>query len=536
MPEPQHHDAPRTLAWRPLQRSTRLAILLALLVTASYQLFLLDPSHRGNTVLWAAMITAELITAAAAVGTWWTILAHTDRTESADVTVWRNRLRARERPPTIDVFITAYGEPVALVAATVIAARDMELEHETFVLDDGHSDELRGVCEELGVHYLRREGSEHAKAGNVNAALARTRGEMVVLLDADHVPTPTFLLQVLPHFVDPAVAFVQAPQYYDNRVNLVATGAAEAQRMFYELVCPGKNYFNAAFCVGTNVMFRRSALAEIGGIRTGSNSEDIWTSLELHRRGWKSVYVPEVLTRGLAPEEMEPFLRQQLRWASGGFEVLLRGGLFRRGGLTLDQRLQYLFTGLHYTLSIGMLIFMALPAAYLLFGLSPINVDGWTWARHYVPYLAMTFLVAWLQAGGIRGSAIVTSIAASWVHARALGTVLLRRSAAWSPTNRARRSRGNLWSVLPHACLLVLNVAALAVGLIVPADPATTYLSCFWAGLNVLLLGRIVWEGVRPRRSPTLPAGTPTASFPMVGNVALELTSPRTAHSSGVPS
>jgi cellulose synthase (UDP-forming) len=148
----------------------------------------------------------------------------------------------------------------------------------------------------------------------------------------------------------------------------------------------------------------------------------------------------------------------------------------------------------------------------------------------------MTFLVAWLQAGGIRGSAIVTSIAASWVHARALGTVLLRRSAAWSPTNRARRSRGNLWSVLPHACLLVLNVAALAVGLIVPADPATTYLSCFWAGLNVLLLGRIVWEGVRPRRSPTVPAGTPTASFPMVGNVALELTSPRTAHSSGVPS
>src|SRR5829696_4636581 len=62
MPEPQHHDAPRTLAWRPLQRSTRLAILLALLVTASYQLFLLDPSHRGNTVLWAAMIVAELIT------------------------------------------------------------------------------------------------------------------------------------------------------------------------------------------------------------------------------------------------------------------------------------------------------------------------------------------------------------------------------------------------------------------------------------------------------------------------------------------
>ena len=520
MTQHQHDSAARSLAWRPLQRSTRLAILVALLATASYQLFLLDPEHRGNTVLWVAMIVAELTIAAAAVGTWWTILAHSDQPESPDVAVWRNRLRAGERPPTIDVFITAYGEPVHLVMATAVAARDMDLAHETFVLDDGDSDALRDACAAAGVHYLRRPGSAHAKAGNVNAALRRTVGEMVVVLDADHVPDRGFLLQLLPHFVDDQVAFVQAPQYYDNRVNLVATGAAEAQRMFYELVCPGKNHFNAAFCVGTNVMFRRTALEEIGGIWTGSNSEDIWTSLELHRRGWKSVYVPQVLTHGLAPEEIEPFLKQQLRWASGGFEILLRGGLFRRGGLTLDQRLQYLFTGLHYTLSIGMLIFMSLPAAYLLFGLSPISVDGWTWATHYVPYIFMTFLVAWLQAGGIRGSAIVTSIAASWVHARALVAVVFRRRATWAATNRAGRSGGNLWSVLPHAVLMVLNAAGIVVGLTVMADPATTYLSTLWAALNVLLLGRIVWEGVRRQALHDVLDADPAPVHLLVGNVA----------------
>ena len=533
MPTAHQHERHRVLAWRPLQRSTRLAILVALLATASYQLFLLDPAHRGNTVLWGAMIAAELLTAVSAIGTWWTILAHTDHTESADVAVWRNRLRAGESPPTIDVFVTACGEPVGLIATTVAAARDMVLDHETFVLDDGDSDELRDVCEDLGVHYLRRSGSEHAKAGNVNAALARTRGEMVVILDADHVPDPAFLLQVLPHFVDPEVAFVQAPQYYGNRVNVVATGAAEAQRMFYELVCPGKNYFNAAFCVGTNVMFRRAALDELGGIWTGSNSEDIWTSLELHRRGWTSVYVPQVLTRGLAPEEMEPFLKQQLRWASGGFEILVRGRLFRRGGLTLDQRLQYLFTGLHYALSIGMLIFMALPAAYLLLGLSPINVDGWTWARHYVPYLVLTFLVAWLQAGGIRGSAIVTSIAASWVHARALVAVLFRRRATWSATHRAGSSHGNLWSVLPHAVLLVLNLTGIVVGLAVLADPATTYLCSLWAALNVLLLGRIVWEGIRRR---PVEAEDIAPAFRMTGNVARQNDLVHQPYSTGVPS
>ncbi|SDP69671.1 cellulose synthase (UDP-forming) [Klenkia soli] len=517
----------RFLAWRPLQRSTRLAILLALLATASYQMFLLDPSHRGNTWLWLAMIAAELITAAAALGTWWTILAHDDRSESADVTVWRNRLRSTETPPTIDVFITACGEPVGLIAATVRAARDMQLAHETFVLDDGDDDELQAVCADLGVHYLRRGGSLHAKAGNVNAALARTRGEMVVVFDADHVPDVDFLIQVLPHFVDPAVAFVQSPQFYDNRVNIIATGASEAQRMFYELVCPGKNHFNAAFCVGTNVMFRRAALDEIGGIWTGSNSEDIWTSLELHRRGWRSVYVPQVLSHGLAPEEIEPFLKQQLRWASGGFEILLRGKLFRRSGLTLDQRLQYLFTGLHYTLSISMLIFMALPAAYLLFGLSPINVDGWTWATHYIPYLVMTFLVAILQAGGLRGSAIVTSIASSWVHARALVAVLLRRRATWSATNASGRVGGNLWSVFPHAVLMTLNAAGIVVGFTVMADPATTYLSAFWAGLNVLLLGRIVREGLR--RGPATAVDedhTPLADAPSAEPAAVRTPGP----------
>lgn len=545
MPMDEPVDRTRFLAWRPLQRSTRLAILIALLATASYQMFLLDPSHRGNTWLWLAMITAELITAVAALGTWWTILAHDDRTESADVTVWRNRLRATETAPTIDVFITAYGEPVDLVAQTVRAARDMQLEHETFVLDDGDSDELEAVCAELGVHYLRRNGGMHAKAGNVNAALARTRGEMVVVFDADHVPHDTFLIQVLPHFIDPAVAFVQAPQYYDNRVNIVATGASEAQRMFYELVCPGKNHFNAAFCVGTNVMFRRAALDEIGGIWTASNSEDIWTSIELHRRGWKSVYVPQVLTHGLAPEQMEPFLEQQLRWASGGFEILLRGRLFRRSGLTLDQRLQYLFTGLHYTLSISMLIFMALPGAYLLFGLSPINVDGWTWATHYVPYMVMTFLVAFLQAGGIRGSAIVTSIASSWVHFRALIAVVFRRRATWSATNAAGGTRGNLWSVFPHAVVLVLNAAGIAVGLTVMADPATTYLSCFWAGLNVLLLGRIVREGLRrPADGPADPienSRDDDVLAPGVTRTALPWGTATTSqapatHSTGVPS
>jgi cellulose synthase (UDP-forming) len=496
-PQTRETGASTRQAWRPLQRSTRVAIIGALLATLFYQAFLLDPQYRGPIWLWSAMLLAEGLTAIHAIGTWWTILAHDNRDEPVDVTVWRNRLRAGAEVPSIDVLITAYGEAPELVRTTLRAARDMTLPHQTWVLDDGDSDVLQEICAQEGVGYLRRDGGKHAKAGNVNAALARTTGEYVVILDADHVPEPHFLLQVLPHFQDPDVAFVQSPQSYTNQTNLVSTGASEAQRIFYELVCPGKNHFNAAFCVGTNVMFRRAALDEIGGIATGSNSEDIWTSLELHRRGWKSIYVPQVLARGLAPVDVASYLKQQLRWASGGFEVVLRGKLFRRGtGLTIDQRLQYLFVGTHYLLSMAMLTFMLLPALYLLFALSPIRADGVTWATHYLPFQAMVLLVTWLQSGGFKGSAIVASIGAAPVHARALWATLRRKPAKWSATNQVGAGTRSLWAVMPQLALVLLNATGIVVGLIVMADPAPTWLSVAWASMIVLILGRIIVESV----------------------------------------
>jgi cellulose synthase (UDP-forming) len=504
------------LAWRPLQRSTRVAIIGALAAALFYQLFLLNPAYRGPAWLWITMLAAEGLTALHLIGTWWTILAHDDRDEPVDATVWRNRLRAHSPAPSIDVFITAYGEEPALVRRTVIAARTMDLAHRTVLLDDGDSDELRDIAAAEGVDYFRRDGGAHAKAGNVNAGLARTEGEFVVIFDADHVPDRSFLISVLPRFHDPDVAFVQSPQSYLNNVNLVASGSGEAQRIFYELVCPGKNHFNAAFCVGTNVMFRRLALDTIGGIWTGSNSEDIWTSIELHKRGWKSIYVPQVLARGLAPEDVPSYLKQQLRWASGGFEVLLRGKLFRRGtGLTLDQRLQYLFCGTHYLLSVAMLTFMLFPALYLLFALSPIRADGFAWATHYLPFQATVLLVTWLQSGGFKPSAIVASIGAAPVHLRALGAVLVGRRAKWKVTNAGGSGARSLWAVMPLVALLILNVTAIVVGILVMADPAPTWLSVAWASMIVLIVGRMIAESVTGGRIRYRPAAGPVVSQPV---------------------
>lgn len=488
------------LSWRPLQRSTRAAVSAALVAAVFYVVFLMNPAYRGDTWLWILVLLAELLTVLHALGTWWTILANDSAPDRPEVYTMRRRLKSGELQPTIDVFITACGEPIEIVMGTVYAARDMQIAHDTWVLDDGRSDVLRDACKTVGVGYLRRDDRDHAKAGNVNAALARTAGEFVVILDADHVPSPDFLVRALPHLHDPEVAFVQTPQAFPSSKGLVATGSAESQRIFYELVCPGKNHFNAVFCVGTNVIFRRSALDDLGGIHTASNSEDIWTSLELHRRGWRSVFVPETLARGLAPDNLHSYFKQQFRWAYGGFEVLLRGGLFRRSSLTLDQRLQYLMTGSNYLLSLSVLVFMFLPPAYLLFGFSPIRADAGTWLVHYVPFYVLIVLVTWLQSGGFKPAAIVTSIGSAPVQARALLMVLLRRKASWSVTN-AGGSLPGVELVLPQIALLLLNATSIVVGLATIRDLPATVLSVVWATLQMLILGRVVAEAVlAPRR------------------------------------
>jgi cellulose synthase (UDP-forming) len=475
-------------------------VFVALGVTVFYMIFLLNPAYRGDTWVWILVLFAEGITIVNALAMWWTILVYTPHPDPPEVYAWRRRLTTGDLQPSIDVFITVYGEPLEIVLVTIRAVRDMRVQHLTWVLDDGDSDELQTACAAEGVGYLRRKEHLHAKAGNINAALWRTRGEFVVIFDADHIPSPDFLLRALPHMQDSQVAWVQTPQAFPSARGLVAKGAAESQRIFYELVLPGRNYFNAVFCVGTNVIFRRVALEQIHGMHTASNSEDIWTSIELHRRGWRSFFIPEVLARGLAPDSLLPFFKQQFRWAYGAFEVMLRGGLFRRRGLTVDQRLQYLLAGVNYLLSIAALILMCLPAAYLLFGLSPIRTDTSTWLIHYAPFYLLIMLVTVLQLGGFKPSAIVTSIAAAPVHAKAFVMALFKRKVRWTVTNSGPAGLPGVELVLPHIALLLLNAVAVAVGItMLPlrgTDIAAVGLSIGWAVIYVLVLGRVVAEAV----------------------------------------
>ena len=294
--------------------------------------------------------------------------------------------RPLRRLPRVAVVIPTFNEGPEILIPTIAAAVSLEPVHETWVLDDGERPEIEDLAATLGARYLARPTHEHAKAGNLNHALGVIEADIIAVLDADHVAQPEFLTATLGYFADPRVALVQTPQDFYN-VTSFEHGGGEAygepfheQTLFYRLLQPGKNRWNAAFWCGTNALVRASALREVGGAATDTITEDIHTTIRFHRRGWKTVYHNEVLARGLAADDAGQYQLQRNRWGTGAMQVLRTENPLTVPGLTLGQRLGYAATLLGWFDSWRTLGFLLLPPVVLLTGQLPIVADGMTFA------------------------------------------------------------------------------------------------------------------------------------------------------------
>lgn len=465
-----------------------LFVLIATVGVLAYTFFLLNPANRGDWLPYGLVITAEVILVTQALVSMWTILSggndprdfafhHSQERlfdaaaiekEGTDAHPERWGVFLEDARIGIDVFITVYGENVATIRRTAIAAIAMRGEHLTWILDDGGSDAVRDMAAELGTRYVRRLSNNGAKAGNVNHALSLSKGRFYAIFDADFVPKEDFLYETVPFFIDSNVAFVQTPQTYGNIKNLVSSGAGFMQSVFYRFIQPGRNRFNAAFCVGTNVIFRREAISDIGGMFTDSKSEDVWTSLLLHENGWRSVYIPVTLAVGDAPETVEDYTKQQLRWASGGFEILMRHNpLNPRRHLTMDQRLQYTVTATHYLVGITPLLLLMVPPLEIYFDLRPVNltVTWLTWLLFYLGFYGLQIMLAFNTMGSFRPATLVMATVSFPIYIRAFVNVFSGREQKWHVTGAAgkRVSPFNFMipQVLMFAFLLLTSVVAI---------------------------------------------------------------------------
>ena len=266
----------------------------------------------------------------------------------------------------------------------------------------GRRDQVRTLADRFGANYLTRPTNEHAKAGNINHALDRTTGQLILVLDADHVPQPDILDATVGYFDDPSVALVQTPHDFGNHDSFqhFETGRHD-QSMFFEVIMPGKDRHDGAFWCGSAALILRHALEGIGGIATETVAEDFHTTIRLHGQGWHTRYHDETLVQGLAPHDLATFLLQRDRWARGNLSVLRTPeNPLVAPNLTVKQRVSYLSSLLAYFVPLQRLGMVAVLVAMLVSGQLPLHATLWQFCVFWLPWMALNLVASSLLCRG----------------------------------------------------------------------------------------------------------------------------------------
>jgi cellulose synthase (UDP-forming) len=391
---------------------------------------------------------------------------------------WYSWSRPRAvRPPAtpgraVDVYVCTYDEPVEVVAATLAGCRALTYPHTTYLLDDGRRPEMEELAEIAGARYLTRPDNSHAKAGNINAALRRTDGELVLMLDADHVPMPDALDAMVGYFDDERVALVQSPHDFFNHdsVQHYVVGRHE-QSLFYRVVCPGKDRHGAAYWCGSAAVLRREALLEIGGVATETIAEDFHTTIRLLRHGWTSRYHDEVLVQGLAPHDLDGYLLQRDRWARGNLAVFtLPESPLRARELTPLQRLSYFVSLAAYLAPPMRLLLLATLGLVLWTGALPMKVSVAALAALWLPSVTLNLLAGSALARGYMriGETAHYELLTMEVYTRALRCIFRPGRTAFKVTPKQGTDVGGLHAVR-KLHLVVLAAIVLAGGTVMRA-------------------------------------------------------------------
>jgi len=302
--------------------------------------------------------------------------------------------------PYIAAVIPTYGEPTAILKETALSLKNMDYPADRlhiFISDDGHREEVERMAESIGVGY-NKGAKKDAKAGNLNSAILYIeenfpKATLILTQDADEVIDRSFLQKVTGYFTDPKIAFVQTPK---DAVAPPGDPFGVRDRVFYDRIQPGRNGSGSAFACGSGVLWRIEAIKSIGGYVVWNIVEDLTTSSFLQSAGWHSEYHNEVLSIGLAPDDIPGLLKQRGTWAADTWRLFLFNNPVTRPGFTFRQRMQYAELGLFYvTSTFFMPMLMLTPLLSLITG-QFIPIEGMA----LFPWLVISFLFYVTLSGG----------------------------------------------------------------------------------------------------------------------------------------
>ena len=417
--------------------------------------------------------------------------------------------------PSVDILIPIYSESCEILEKTLIGAGAIAYDRKRiFVLDDSHRDEVRTLAERYGATYFQGP-KRHAKAGNLNQALTRTDGELIVVFDTDHIPVSTFLNETVPYFADPRMGFVQTPHHFYNQdifQRALGTGVRvpNEQDLFNHAIQGGRHHWGGAFFVGSGAVFRRAAIQEVNGFNLMSITEDIHTSQHLHARGWKSAFVDKDLAVGLTAENLSSYIVQRRRWMLGCLQIFLKDNPLFCRGLSLRHRVGY-FASLYYFLfPLARVVFWITPLYFLLFHLHPILSDVSILVAYVLPFMLMLPLLSSVMLPGwprlLWSSTYEATVA--FPLFRSMFDLFLPKRLGFKVTPKGLTSASRTFDWRSSLSLLVATVitmGAIAKGLwefwFFGIEKDAYFFNLSWAGVNLitLLTGlSMAWE--RPQR------------------------------------
>ena len=389
---------------------------------------------------------------------------------------------------TVDVFTTYFpGEPYEMVKETLVAIQQMKFPHTTYLCDEANDTYLKEFCKINEIVHVTRNNRINAKAGNINNALQQASGDICLILDPDHVPMDNFLEEVIPYFEDENIGFVQSVQaYYNIEESLVAQGAAEQTFHFYGPIMMTMNSYGTVNAIGANCVFRRKALDSIGGHAPGL-SEDMHTAMQLHAKGWKSIYVPKPYTKGLVPASLTAYYKQQLKWSRGTLELLVAvyPKLFNK--FSWRQKLHYSILPFHYLSGFIILISLLIPIISLFAATTPwkgnvINF-GLIFAPVFTCILGIRFYVQrWVMDKSERGIHLIGGLLLActwWIYIIGFVYTIIRKNVPYLPTPKEDKELTSWKILIPNILIGIVSLIAVVYGLSVDYTPFSLFMSGF---------------------------------------------------------
>jgi cellulose synthase (UDP-forming) len=412
--------------------------------------------------------------------------------------------------PSVAVIVAARHEPKNILENTfsTLKALDYGNKH-IYFLDDSSDETFIKDADELSRQYevnlYRRKERHGAKAGIINDFLKNAGEKYIVIFDADQNPVPDFIKKLVPIMESNSkLAFIQTPQFYTNiDVSPVAKGAAIQQAIFYENICEGKSSRNAMFCCGTNVIFRREALLDVGGFDEKSITEDFATSIKFHLKGYESLYHNKVSAFGMAPENLVNYFKQQIRWSAGTVDVLRKIIFYFFKDpfkLKFSQWWEYFLSGIYYFIGWAFFIMMAGPILYLIFNV-PASYGQWQiYLYPFLLYFITNLYVFYysLKEKNYKFNEIYHGVIISFLIFPILlkSTIygLFGKKMTFVITAKGKKEKLPFVSLLPYIIMIGLNITAFIFGLTkISNNFMSIGINMFWTLWHIFILSNIFY-------------------------------------------